>query len=101
METSRATWTVPALVVAHVALHLVIIRMVIQGLRPNGSSFSIVDIAIFALYMLVPGQGVLLAVWIVYGRGWRVSRGLAPVATVLYVCCFSALHLVVCPARVY
>jgi hypothetical protein len=93
MGNSRATWTVPALVVAHVVLHLVIIRMVIQGLRPNGLSFSVVDIAIIALYMLVPGQGMLLAFWIVYGSGWRVSRGLAAVAAVVYVWCVSVLPL--------
>jgi hypothetical protein len=93
METSRATWTVPTLVVAHVALHLAIIRMVIQGLRPSGLSFSVTDIASTALYMLVAGQGMLLAFWIVYGSDWRVSRGVAAVAAVVYVWCVSALHL--------
>ena len=89
MEKYRARRIVAVLIAVHVLLHGIAHSAILRGMAP-GLTLSPFDIILYALFMLVPSQGALLAVWIVLGGGRMMWRGLAFLSAIVYVWCFSA-----------
>ncbi len=72
MDKFRARWLLGCLIVAHVVLHAIAIGVMFVVRHPSGKP---IDVFLFALFMLGPSQGALLAIWIALGRTkflWRV-----------------------------
>jgi hypothetical protein len=92
MEKYRARRMVAVLIAVHVVLHGIVLSTILRRMVPN-LTLSPFDIILYALFMLAPSQGALLAVWIVLGGGRMRWRGLAFISAIIYVWCFSALGI--------
>jgi hypothetical protein len=91
MEKHRARSILIALVVTHIVLNALAFSAMSAGASPN-RTFSPCDIALYALFMLGPSQGALLAIWVALGGGRLAWRWLVivPGAIIYVLCCFLA-----------
>ena len=83
----RASRLIKALVVVHVLLHVVALSVELREPHLLGEPR---DVILYALFMLGPSQGTLLALWAVLGGGkflWRVLPTL--LGAVAYSWCFQ------------
>jgi hypothetical protein len=91
MEKGRARRIVVALVVVHIVLHAIAVSVMLRDWSPGGGLLSLSDMTLYALFMLGPSQGTIVAVWVILGGGKFLWRLLAPaLGAIIYVGCFSS-----------